>query len=409
MQGFFSSAKTKSDIPVGTTAFCGRCQLHKQKGLKHPKMKVAGKGRRRILIVGDAPDSVEDIKGVPFKEPAGKYFDDEILSDHGIDLYKDCWVTTAVRCFPKSSKGKYREPTSAEIECCRPHLLQTIRKLKPIAILAMGIKSVGSLVPLIWKSSGGNVSRWRGWCIPSHTFNTWVSFSIHPLAAKIAREKKQQGLYEIFLHNEIKEVLKKQDRPYTKIPNYRKDVKLVYDTSDICQLIQKTIKVGRPTAWDIETNCLKPETPGADIYSCSLSQLKGPTFAFPTTSPVVRKALVKFLRSPVKKIASNLKFEDRWSRSILQTPVRAWWWDTMLAAHVINGNRGACSIKFLSFVYLGVPIYNKSVDDLLRATGENGLNRIMDIPMEDLLVYNGLDSLLERDVSMLQRAQFRKA
>ena len=75
----------------------------------------------------------------------------------------------------------------------------------------------------------------------------------------------------------------------------------------------------------------------------------------------------------------------------------------MLGAHTIDNRGGITSVKFQAYVLLGVPEYSSVVGPYLYAKEANGLNQIDKAPVRDLLLYNGLDSLLEYRVMLKQK------
>ena len=80
----------------------------------------------------------------------------------------------------------------------------------------------------------------------------------------------------------------------------------------------------------------------------------------------------------------------------------------MLAAHVLDNREKVCSIKFQGFVFTGLGDYNSHLDYLLKSVDDsaNGFNRIREIPERDLLLYNGIDSLVEYRVAYIQKGKF---
>ena len=166
------------------------------------------------------------------------------------------------------------------------------------------------------------------------------------------------------------------------------------------------IMKGTPIAFDYEANILKPEGEGTKIVSCSICQGGKNTIAFPWEGEVIY-TMDQMLKSSTPKIASNLKFEDRWTRVKLGHPVRNWWWDTMIAAHVLDNSPKVTGLKFQSFVLLGAESYDEHISPFLKSTGKSGFNRIDEIDLKDLLLYNGLDSLMEFLVAMKQMKLFK--
>jgi len=105
-----------------------------------------------------------------------------------------------------------------------------------------------------------------------------------------------------------------------------------------------------------------------------------------------------------------MKFEERWSKQKLGTGVAGWYWDTMLAAHILDNRSDICSIKFQAYIHLGIPDYDSKLIEshFLRSVDgtANGFNRIRELGVNDLLRYNGMDSILEYRIAMKQMAQF---
>jgi hypothetical protein len=75
----------------------------------------------------------------------------------------------------------------------------------------------------------------------------------------------------------------------------------------------------------------------------------------------------------------------------------------MIAAHVLDNRKGVTGLKFQAFAQLGQGKYNTHIESLLEAKDKTHINRIHEIDMGDLLLYNGLDSLLEYKLAMKQR------
>jgi hypothetical protein len=116
-------------------------------------------------------------------------------------------------------------------------------------------------------------------------------------------------------------------------------------------------------------------------------------------------AIRRFLVSDIQKIAANMKFEDRWSRSKLGVQVRRWWWDTMQAAHWENPNSGITGLKFQAFAKLGVPYFADDVDSFFESEENSQRNKIFSIPTPKLLTYNGMDAIVELLLASMQMVE----
>jgi len=381
MKGFFDGLSLKeSSSRVPTLPLCGACGLHKD--CTSPKMPVTGEGRRGILVVAEAPEQQEE------RQLRRQ------LSQVGINLDKDCWQTNAIIC---STPGN-RTPTDKEIDYCLPNLLNTIKELNPKIIILLGSIPTRALLRHIWKTDVGAIGRWTGFRIPSQSLNAWVCPMHHPSYLK----RMQSPLLDNEFKRHLKGSVQTSQRPYPKgVPDYEMQVKVIMDTTKAAKMIDERSDWEGYAAFDYETNMLKPEGEKAEIVSCSICWGGRYTIAYPWAGEAVN-ATRRFIRSAIPKIASNMKFEERWSRKILKTPVRNWHWDTMLAAHVIDNRPGITSIKFQSFVMLGMPSYDDHIKPYLSSSESMKENRVKEIDPQQLLLYNGLDSLLEYKVGMKQ-------
>jgi hypothetical protein len=196
---------------------------------------------------------------------------------------------------------------------------------------------------------------------------------------------------------DIKRAVKIKSKPYKNIPDYKSQVEVVTNPSKAARLLKVIAKDfnndRHKIVYDYETNCLKPEYPKAEIVSCSVCLNGVNTISFPFAD-IVQEPLYKLLRTRAKKIAQNIKFESRWTASKFGRDARNWFWDTMIAAHVIDSRPGVTSLNFQGFTKLGLPIYDEHISPYLKQVGKSPYNRIHQIDLRDLLLYGGLDSLV---------------
>lgn len=390
MKSFFSAAEVKSTKPSSGISKCGSCGLFRT--CNSPKMKYVGKGEKKILIVTENPTQEEDRNGNGTYLGASGAFLKECLRENGIDLFEDCWRINAIQCYPGEEV-----PTDNQILACSPNLIKTVLELQPVSIILLGTVAVKALLSWAWKDSIGSGETWMGMNIPCQKLNSWINPTYSPNFLL----KKDDPLYDRMFLKHLKKSLLKTKAPWKKDPEHIKKVEIIINPKEVISIIEEQMGISKTIAFDYETNALKPEIEGAKIVSCSICFDGKKTIAFPF-SPSVIPSFVELLKSPIQKIASNLKFEERWSRYHLKTRVRNWYWDTMIAAHVIDNRPEITSIKFQSFVLLGTPSYNDNVKEYLKSKEKSKLNRIHEIPVNELLLYNGLDSLLEYKVAMRQ-------
>lgn len=394
MAGFFSTdswnlgAGQKQTLPkCGQCGLCGKCIS--------PKMGPTGSGTRSILVVAEAPGETEDRQGEQLVGEAGQLLR-RLLRRNGDDL-EDCTKTNAAICRPPKNKIE-----DVHIESCRPNLIATIKNHKPTVIVLLGISAVKALIPTEWKKGVDALGKWVGWTIPSHTHGAWICPTYHP--SFLVRSQEDETLCRI-VQEHLKRAfqLESVPLPSTTLEDLKAKVEIVESTRLAQIRMEELARAEGILAFDYETTGLKPEAPGQEIVSCSFCLNGRDTFAFEFT-PTLADVLRRVLSSPrLKKVASNLKFEDRWTRRKLGLSVSNWYWDTMQAAHVIDNRPGITSVKFQSYVFFGVGDYDSHVEAYLKARNANGLNRIRELDKKTLLTYNGLDSLLEYKVMKRQQ------
>jgi DNA polymerase-1 len=153
------------------------------------------------------------------------------------------------------------------------------------------------------------------------------------------------------------------------------------------------LRDGDVIAIDYETSGLKPDNDGHFIYSVSIYKL-GDTisYSFLLTEGNIELLKAVLSNGKISKIGHNIKMEERWSRSILNTPVKGWVWDTCIGAHCINSTQGNSGLKFQAFVNFGREDYSTRVSQYIEAEQSNSLNRIRESPVELLLEYGAWDA-----------------
>ena len=399
VKGFFSTSDlSRGKKPIGIVPKCESCGLYKT--CETPKMELYGDGRKNILIVGEAPGKQEDELGKPFVGESGKYLR-AMLEKHGVSMMRDCFVTNSLICRPR----KDATPTEKQLEYCKPNLLNVIKDKKPCTILTFGGSATKNVVSLVWDKADSSIAKWAGWQIPCGEYNTWICPTFDPkeVVRDIDKRNPVSGLY---LEQHIKNALSKKDRPFpSNAPDYKSWVSVIMDDRLASEIILEMVESGGCVGIDLETNRLKPDHSRSEIYTCAVSWNGSKTIAFPWVGAVI-PAMKKLLRSKrVKKIAHNLKFEDRWFRRILGISVRNWFVDSMTTAHVIDNRRRIAGLKFQAFVIFGQPIYDSHVEMYLKSDTPDGFNRIKEADLRELLIYNGLDALL---CLLLARYQYKK-
>lgn len=394
-RGFFPKSTVVSKAPMPLVARCGACGLYKV--CKTPKMPPSGKGEKKILIVAEAPGKDEDEKGIQLVGNSGRFLTDT-LHKVGIDMRTDCWLTNALICRPPDNIIDDNE----KIDHCRPNLLKTIRELKPEVIIPIGEVPMMSLLPLVYKEKDvGGITRWAGWRIPSQKINAWICPTYHP--AYLLRAK--DPVIELHFRRHLEAAVALRGRPWDEVPTYSEQVRRVHDPDKAAKAIRKIISLGGLTSFDLETNMLKPEGGKSRILSCSICWRGKQTIAYPWHGEAIN-ATREYLQSPLPKIGANIRFEERWAIQKLMLKVNNWVWDCVTDAHLLDNRRGIISVKFQAFTQLGVESYNDHIQEFLESSGTMTPNRaVQEIDEDDLLLYNGIDSLVEYKIGCNQMRQ----
>lgn len=151
---------------------CEKCPLHET-----VTNKVIGKGSEapKVLFIGEAPGKNEDEKGIPFCGRAGKELD-KMLEYMALPA-EDWAVINTLKCRPP----KNRNPTKAELECCKPFLLAQIELLDPKVLILLGNTAERAFCP----------GRKLEWGIPEEFDGRVVLKLYHPAALIYTRSREE--------------------------------------------------------------------------------------------------------------------------------------------------------------------------------------------------------------------------
>lgn len=115
---------------------CRGCPLH-----ENATQTVFGRGgqQARLMLIGEQPGDVEDVKGLPFVGPAGRLLV-EVLDEAGVDR-GSTYVTNAVKHFKFTPRGHRRihaTPDAWEVAACRPWLKAEVALVQPELVVLLG-------------------------------------------------------------------------------------------------------------------------------------------------------------------------------------------------------------------------------------------------------------------------------
>lgn len=399
-KGFFKSSQIRSKKVSQTKnsiAHCGACKLYKN--CKSPKMEPVGRGEIKILHVAEAPGKNEDLKGEQLIGKAGQFYS-KILRNLGIELNAGL-KTNAVNCRPP----KNRKPKTKEIDACRAKLLKTIDEFKPHVIIALGDCAVESLIKPRFQEKVGGITKWRGAVIPDREFNAWICPTFHP--SYVTRDSSPDVVERLF-KDDLAHAIKMLDVP---LPSFDKDEESKIEiikhpdeaTKWIRDLFNKNIKL---TAFDYETTGLKPQRTEQEIKTCAISYGPDHAAAFPMFMDDFEfvDALTHYLSTPrIKKICANMKYERDWTHVKVYVPLNGLFYDTTIGGHFIDNRPGITSLDHQNYIYFGLPPYDRHLKKHLKnSVGGNDLNDIDEIDLREILIYNGMDSMTEFRLGLVQ-------
>jgi len=414
--GFFSQEEvtemTQIEFDFDDGPNCHKCGLYTK--CNSPKMKYTGDGEKGVLIVAEASGANEDQYGTQLIDDAGQLLRTE-LEALGLDLDRDFWKTNAVACRPSTPSGTNRKPTKTEIKYCKPLVDKTIKDVNPKMIWLLGGTAVESMYA--GRFSKLAINRWRKLCIPDRKTNAWVIPLFHP--SYILRNGYDENLKETFRRDLKWAVSCMNKKPFTW-EDERKQVKCLYDLDEILECLQNVLNKAHNREVflyiDYETNALKPQWPGSKVATISFcTDYDNTAVAFPyqysdfftkkqqTHIKAMWRKILKY--SKIACIAHNMKFEDAWTRKIFGVRPYSWSFDTMIAAHIEDNRASYTGLKFQSYIKFGLEPYNKVVNKYLKAS-KGHFNNIDRAPLDQLLLYNGLDTKIGMKLYQEQQKLF---
>ncbi len=390
---------------------CTLCPLKQQwSKLCTPQMPAAGSKRPLVYMLGEAPGEVEDSKGVPFVGPSGRVLRMRIPGHWEKRLrWNNC-----VRTRPPDN----RDPTTEEIEACRPSIIRDIEASQPLAIFGFGN------VALQWATGRTGITLWNGRRVPitvgRHT--CWFYPMLHP--AYVLRSRRYEPNSPRQYGSDLEFVFAKDlERAFAEVEalpkpvvhneeRARADIQIITGSGqhgiervgDFLRNLLTEPVVG----FDYETSSYRPYGQNAALLSVALAGKRG-TMAIALSHPEAQwstgelDTVHEFLRQFItlargRKVVHNLVFELEWTGFFFGRKfVRAGrWGDSMSQAYILDERQGCLSLDFLCLQHFGLNLKSLSGIDS---------TRLAEMPLEVVLPYNGLDAKYHR---LLYLAQARR-
>lgn len=393
--GFFSQSELskKAKVEIDTQILeseCSKCNLYKDCRTK--KLCLSGKGRKKILVLGDWPSETDDMNGIHFSGETGDYLK-SLFKEKGISLRNDCWSLNAIKCpLPRGKKP------ANYAKACAPGIHKLIYENKPKAILVLGDAGLMSLVGDDF--SDRSTKRWRDHFINDEKFKTTIYSTFHPRI--VVQDKFNKNIKSVF-ERDINKFLKKSNiLKFQEVPDYEENVTVLTTIKKVTDLLEYILRRKPLVYYDYESTGLKPFRSGHKIVSLGIAISSDKAYSFPIdfnsfwTASELKKIQLLWkkilLDKKIKMVAHNIKFEDIWSKIIFGVRPRSVIWDTMNASHIIDNRSSYSGLKFQTFLTFGVRPYDKFIAPFLKA--KNGeFNTVEKAPFKELHTYCGLDCL----------------
>ena len=364
---------------------CQACPLDASaKRLKSPKIDPSGTTRPIFYFLAGAPSDDADAEGANLSRSEKRKLRD-LIPDWALNKIR---YHNIVRCSTANVN-------STHLACCGGFIEEDIARTKPEIIVGFGKP------PLSWVTNESDIMRWRGRMLPvtvgGHT--CWY-FSALGFEAVMNR-KGGNNSWDLIFELDLLRLFDDYDRgsipePEVVSSEHKKGITIItgQEPDDFdklkhhLSLIQQQPEIG----FDLETVGLKPYKNESRILTVAAGT-SDHTVAFALDHPLgwpdhrlpaVTALFVEFLITSNKKICHNLKFEQEWIGAKFGTGLlrRTEWADTLLMAHTLDERYGK-DLDMLVYLYFGFKLKPLSPVNVANLLYE---------PIEDTLLYNGLDA-----------------
>jgi len=401
-KGFFSQDKVIEESRISTAsskngANCYKCGLYKHS--MHGKMKYSGFGKKKALIVAEAPGVEEDRVGTQLVGKVGQKLRKD-LKKRRFFLDRDFYKINSVNCLPLEHSGS-RKPTPEQIICCRPKVEEAIEELNPDYIWLLGGVAVESFYRGYFNDNL-SITRWRGLCIPDQRYKAHIMPLYHP--SYIERNLDDPALISIYQKDLDRACLGLQNCPVSE-QNFKDKVRVLFSYEDVISVLSSILSSKPESVFiDFETTGKKPFKFGHKLLSMSImpsDEYIAYSFPLDFRGHFTQEQLISIFNvvkailvcQEIGKAAQNIKFEHLWAKVKLGITISPWIWDTNTSAHIEDNRAGYSGLNFQAYINFGVLPYDGSIKKFKEAPTANDINTMEDLHLPNLLLYGGYDSL----------------
>lgn len=153
-----------------------------------------GNPEAKIMLIGEGPGEQEDLSGIPFVGPAGKFLD-KMLEIIYLDRSR-LYIANMVKCRPPGN----RDPLSMEKEACLPWLRAQTKIISPKIIICLGRVAAMGIISEDFKITKDHGS----W---TERNGVWMMASYHPSALLRDPSRRPEAFLDLkSLEKKIREV-----------------------------------------------------------------------------------------------------------------------------------------------------------------------------------------------------------
>jgi DNA polymerase I-like protein with 3'-5' exonuclease and polymerase domains/uracil-DNA glycosylase len=376
-------AKIKPKVEFTKERGCDVCPLKLSwRTISTPRMPLSGNTRSGdILVLGGRPLEEDDYKGTQLKSPGGQLFRKAIPArDAGRLVYQNL-----VRCYtPVDSM-----PPQA-IHACGEHLEADLATLPIKAIIGIGQQALHRVFPdakvaQVWMLHGLRMAAQIGnkvyWYLPVNDMSAYL---------EQGRDRNPEWDAEFsVLKAELKTFFREVDKwGKPRIADLSTDLVLMPKTQS--EAMALLTKMSHPIAVDLETTDLKPYVFGAKVLTAAFSDGRT-TFAVPIGHREQVTAwglnVLRHVVTSYPLLAHSASMEYVWVRHLFPDADIMPFEDSRATARLYFQRQHGTGLAVVSRIMLGVNV--KALSDL-------DTTRLDEYPVEEVLIYNGLDALASR-------------
>ena len=153
-----------------------------------------GKQSADIMFIGEGPGEQEDLQGIPFVGPAGKFLDDMMSI---IDLDRtNTYIANIVKCRPPHN----RDPFDVEQDACIGYLRNQVTLIKPKIIVCLGRIAAKRIIDADFR-----ITREHGQWF--HKSGIWITAIYHPSALLRDVSKRPETFEDLLsIRNKMQEL-----------------------------------------------------------------------------------------------------------------------------------------------------------------------------------------------------------